>query len=386
MTETEQEVLVLCGASQADAPGYEQLQATLTKFPHIVKAVAMPDLHAGPGIPIGACFVSQNHIYPGLIGDDIGCGMTLFATRIKDNKRAPQTLASKLTRARDQLACRFEGAQDLLRSNGLATTNFDAQLGSLGGGNHFAEFLSIDKILDQPTFDALHLCTNHLVLLVHSGSRQLGRSVASRYPEILDTPELQDTYLRDHDMAVEWALANRMLISRRVLSAVGASDGVKVLNIVHNYLQIFRGDISFGWQEPTDKEPDEDQTYFLHRKGVGYVNPGGVTVIPGSRGTPSYIVKMSDDVTLVQKYLCSVAHGAGRKWCRSKAAAHFAQVPAERLRSTPIGSTVVCSDVALLREEHSDAYKDVTGVIDDLVSSGLISVVAQLMPVCTFKN
>jgi release factor H-coupled RctB family protein len=370
-----QEVLVVCGPQQADAAGYEQLQATLAKFPNITKAVAMPDLHAGPGIPIGACFVARGEIYPGLIGTDIGCGMTLFATHIKDAKRASQKLASRLTSARDTLALAFEGTQDLLTANGLPLTDFDAQLGTLGGGNHFAEFLRVDKILNKPLFVALHLCEAHLMLLVHSGSRALGRDIASRHAEVLTTPEQQAAYLREHDMAVEWALANRMLIAHRVMDVVGSSEAVKVLNIVHNYLQ-------------ANKEGGNVDTvqHFLHRKGVGCVAPGQVTIIPGSRGTCSFLVKMCDDVPLANQYLCSVAHGAGRKWCRSKAAAHFAQVPAHKLRTTAIGSSVVCSDTDLLREEHSDAYKDVTGVVDDLVSAGLVTVVARLEPVCTFKN
>lgn len=375
---TDDNLLIVCSASQADAAGYEQLQDTLIKFPNIVRAVAMPDLHAGPGIPIGACFVSQNEIYPGLIGTDIGCGMTLFATNIKSNKRAPQKLSTKLTGARDALSCRFEGAQEMLLANGLPATDFDAQLGSLGGGNHFAEFLRIDEIVDQATLDQLNIMNSHLLLLVHSGSRQLGRHIALQYPERLTTTEQQSLYLRDHDMAVSWALANRMLIAHRVLEAVGSSPGTKILNIVHNYLQVS--------DSANDKFLSSDKPHFLHRKGVGRVEPGQVTIIPGSRGTPSYLVKMTDNVSLAHKYLCSVAHGAGRKWCRSKASSHFAQVPAQRLRMTSVGSTVVCSDVALLREEHADAYKDITGVIDDLVKEQLITVVARLMPVCTFKN
>lgn len=374
-----QEVLVVCGPQQADAAGYEQLQATLAKFPNIVKAVAMPDLHAGPGIPIGACFVARGEIYPGLIGTDIGCGMTLFATHIKDAKRASQKLATRLTACREELSQPFQGVQDLLVANGLPLTDFDAQLGTLGGGNHFAEFLRVDKILNKPLFLAQHLCEDHLMLLVHSGSRALGRHIASQHAEVLTTPEQQAAYLRDHDMAVEWALANRMLVAHRIMDAVASSEGVKVLNIVHNYLQV-------DTNEDAQTQSLPELKHFLHRKGVGCVAPGQVTIIPGSRGTCSYLVKMCDDVPLANRHLCSVAHGAGRKWCRSKAAAHFANVPAQKLRTTAVGSSVVCSDTDLLREEHSDAYKDVTGVVDDLVAAGLVTIVARLEPVCTFKN
>ena len=56
----------------------DQINVTLKKYPQILKAIAMPDLHPGPGIPIGCSFVSENCCFPKLIGSDIGCGMTLF--------------------------------------------------------------------------------------------------------------------------------------------------------------------------------------------------------------------------------------------------------------------------------------------------------------------
>ena len=79
-----------------------------------------------------------------------------------------------------------------------------------------------------------------------------------------------------------------------------------------------------------------------------------------------------------EKTAYSLAHGAGRQWHRTKAhrigKERFPR--ADCLRTTGLGSTVICDDRALLYEEHPDAYKDIDAVIADMAGLGVARTVA----------
>jgi release factor H-coupled RctB family protein len=64
----------------------KQLEAA-SKLPKMCVAVGMPDLHPGKGYPIGASCGSFGVIYPHLVGNDIGCGMALYQTSLKNKKK-----------------------------------------------------------------------------------------------------------------------------------------------------------------------------------------------------------------------------------------------------------------------------------------------------------
>jgi release factor H-coupled RctB family protein len=353
-------ILIVCKEEYIDPGGINQLYEAIKKHPDIIRAVVMPDIHEGPGIPIGVCFITEGVIYPKFIGTDIGCGMTLFSTNIKVRKNTPEQLAKKLKGG-------LEYKPRKIYRDSSWDHNFDDDLGTLGGGNHFAEFLEVDKIEDSQEFNKLDIDETKAVLLVHSGSRRYGGFVAGKHDNILFTKKQQQEYIIDHDKAVSWALENREQIAAEISDTVG-TNSKKILNIVHNYL-----------------ETGKDGT-FLHRKGVGRVNAGDITVIPGSRGSATFIVKMTEDNELAGKMLYSIAHGAGRKLNRSQAKEKFGHLSKEKLERTSVGSTVVCSNVSLLRQEHELAYKDIYSVVDSLVESGLIRVIAKLTPLCTFKD
>ncbi len=65
----------------------QQLEIT-AKLPDMVRVVGMPDLHPGRGYPVGAAFFSQHRFYPALIGNDIGCGMSLWQTDLLAMKQS----------------------------------------------------------------------------------------------------------------------------------------------------------------------------------------------------------------------------------------------------------------------------------------------------------
>ena len=77
---------IFCGRKTwLEGPAVEQFKRVMT-FPGILQGAAFPDLHPGRGVPVGAAFLSRGLIYPALIGNDIGCGMTLFSLGCAEHK------------------------------------------------------------------------------------------------------------------------------------------------------------------------------------------------------------------------------------------------------------------------------------------------------------
>ncbi|SGZ06211.1 Release factor H-coupled RctB family protein [Moritella viscosa] len=149
----------------------EQLVKTST-LPGMLQAAGMPDLHPGRGYPIGAAFYTQNKIYPALVGNDIGCGMSLWQTSAKVSKINLPKLSKRFANIELPLDESWSSTIETRKNDkSIKTSNFDYALGTIGGGNHFAEFQAIEDIYDQQIFDTLGLDKRHLQLLVHSGSR-----------------------------------------------------------------------------------------------------------------------------------------------------------------------------------------------------------------------
>jgi len=329
----------------------------ITKFRGVKQVVGLPDLSVGV-VPNGMAVITEDRIYPHLIGGDIGCGMSLFEVSIKSKKIKVDRFAKYL----DNL--------DSLDSVEIDMPSLGYHLGSIGKGNHFAELHLLDDIRDKGFLDSLGVDKNSLFLLVHSGSRAFGQivfdSIAGSYSpkEGLSIGEARD-YLLSHDMALEYASQSRIEIAQRVLKAIKIDSLLnRVSDTAHN--SITKTDN--GW---------------LHRKGATPMDRGAV-IIAGSRGTLSYLVMPKDDMSISN---ASLAHGAGRKWERSSAEAklrnHYTK---EELKRTKIGSRVVCRDSKLLYEEAPQAYKNIDIVIDDLVKANLITVVASFRPILTYKG
>src|ERR1043165_4507222 len=200
--------------SWIEGEAVRQLYAT-AKLDGVRLAVGFPDLHPGKGTPAGAAFVTESAIYPHLIGGDFGCGMALFTTNLvrRDVKLDRWAkLQFNLEHPWDQFV------SDFLAEHNLESTEFDAVLGTIGGGNHFAELQAVEKVLDSDEFKKLDLGKQQLVVLVHSGSRGLGESILrahvdQHYGDGVEADSFAaEAYLRGHDFAVRWAMANRELI------------------------------------------------------------------------------------------------------------------------------------------------------------------------------
>jgi len=369
-TLTETQVRLFASAqSWIEGEAVRQLYAT-AKLDGVCHAVGFPDLHPGKGSPVGAAFVTEGVIYPHVIGGDIGCGMGLFKTDLvrRDAKLDRWVkLQFNLEHPWDQFV------SDFLAERDLGSTEFDAALGTIGGGNHFAELQTVEKVLDGDEFKKLGLDKQQLVVLVHSGSRGLGESILRAHVDqhfgkgVEADSFAAGEYLRGHDFAVRWAKANRELIAKRFVAALRA-EAEWLWDGCHNSIS----------RRETDGE-----AVWVHRKGAVTADAQFV-VIPGSRGSLNYIVKPVGDG---ESHAWSLAHGAGRKWARSDARQRMRErFGMHQLVQTPLGSRVVCEERDLLYEEAPAAYKNIEGVIGDLVVAGLVSVIATLRPLLTYKT
>ncbi|CAD7702642.1 unnamed protein product [Ostreobium quekettii] len=375
-------VHILANKSDLEAEAVQQLHRAAYHFPSIRMAIGMPDLHPGPSFPIGATFAVKGQVMPFLVGNDVGCGMTLFRTSLKNKDSAKQ--AEKWSKLLEPMEGPWEGdTEGWLSRYGIARTNFDRDcLGTVGGGNHFAELQGVEEVLDPVTFENLEMKQNKMYLLVHSGSRQLGKRVLEDYldtkgvvPIDEGTADFQE-YMTAHDHACRWAQCNRRLIAHRFLSSLGANIADvddPVLDVCHN--NVVKTEALSG-----------DGHLWLHRKGAAPADCGPV-IIPGSRGTHSFLVLPTSDAGSQRKAAYSLAHGAGRRWNRGKALSMGqARFPnAKVLRTTALEGHVVCDSAALMYEEHPDAYKEISTVLEDLEAAGLITVVAVMKPVVTYK-
>jgi release factor H-coupled RctB family protein len=311
--------------------------------------VGFPDLHPGKGTPVGAAYVTEDVFYPHLIGGDIACGMALFKTDLvrRDVKldRWAQ-LQFNLEHPSDELV------SDVLADNELESTEFDSALGTIGAGNHFAELQAIERVLDASEFKKLNLGKQQLVLLVHSGSRGLGESVLQTCVEQQSGERVEvnsfaaEEYLRGHDLAVRWARVNREIIGRRFAAALGA-EAQSLWDGCHNSI--------------TARE-SAGEALWIHRKGAVTV-AGEFLVIPGSRGSLSYLVKPIGDG---ENHAWSLAHGAGRKWARSEARLRIRErFSVAELANTVLGGRVICEERDLLYEEAPAAYKNIEAVVQE---------------------
>lgn len=333
-------------------------------------AVGFPDLHPGKGSPVGAAFVTEGMIYPNLIGGDIGCGMALFKTNLvrRDVKLDRwERLPFNLEHPWDEDVGGFLAAQ------ALESTLFDSALGTIGGGNHFAELQAVEEVLDNRAFRKLGLGRQQLVVLIHSGSRGLGESILRAHAEqfIGDGVDADsfpaEQYLRGHNLALRWAKASRELLARRFTAQLLAEPEC-LWDGCHNSIQ---------------RRTVRGESVWVHRKGAVDAD-SEFALISGSRGSLSYLVKPTGDG---ESHAWSLAHGAGRKWARSEARLRMRErFGMHQLVQTALGGRVICEERHLLYEEAPAAYKNIGDVVQVLVDAGLASIIATLRPLLTYKT
>ena len=376
-------------AEEVEKTAMEQI-TNLTSLPFLFHHLAiMPDVHAGKGMPIGGVLACKDVVVPNAVGVDIGCGMCAVKTSylVEDiptlvmRKEIMQGIRLQIPLGWDhhqeaQDEQYMPSGHDIEKMTVVKRQYQSAlkQIGTLGGGNHFIE-LQRDE-------------TGHLWIMIHSGSRNLGKQVGDYYNKIatelnarwfsqvdpawglpflpLQTPEFKE-YWAEMKFCVDFALCNRQLMMNRIQEVLSATlPGIQfepMINIAHNYA---------AW------ETHFGQQVIVHRKGATLAQAGVLGIIPGSQGTASYIVEGLGNPAS----FCSCSHGAGRVLSRTAAIKQLdMQEEISRLESKGIIHAIRNqSDM----QEATGAYKDIEQVIAQ--ESDLVQVRTRLLPVAVIKG
>jgi release factor H-coupled RctB family protein len=335
----------------------EQQLEQVAGWAGVRRIAAFPDLHPGKYGPVG-CAVLADRIYPQLIGNDIGCGMSLFQLDLPVRRLKLEKAVRRMRILGEPHEAFYSGHVENL---GLPADLFATSLGTIGGGNHFCEVQTIADC--DPD---LGLDKSLIYLLVHSGSRGLGNAVFGDLPANAFSgmsPNEASTYLTGHDLAVRWASLNRQIIAERTAEALRA-DLRLIVNAPHNLLTLEKG----GW---------------LHRKGAAKADTALVP-LAGSRATPSYLLRP----TAHKEAMGSIAHGAGRRYDRGSmhGRVRAKRSDIEAMQRTPFGGRIICEDRDLLIEEAPLAYKSTQAVVADLEVTEAAVPVATIHPLLTFKK
>ena len=330
----------------------------------IREIAAFPDLHSGKFGPVG-CAILADRIYPHLIGNDIGCGMSVFLLNLSARKIRVEKAAQRMRR--------LEGLWDgdhkaMIQRACLTPSVHDVALGSIGGGNHFCEIQAVETIYDETAARRRGISKDCALLMVHSGSRSLGTSIFGSVQHQMDGLDKNSVeagcYLKKHGWAVKWASLNRQIIAERAARSL-RSECQLIVDSPHNLVEVSDG-------------------LFLHRKGAAKAN---LPLVPfaGSRDALSFLL---EPTAQIKKALNSLAHGAGRKYDRRSMMGRVGNTKSERekLERTSFGGRVVCEDRQLLMQEAPLAYKNSVSVVNDLASHGLSTSVVSLKPLVTFKK
>lgn len=346
----------------------------LANFPYAFKWISiMPDVHPGYGMPIGGILATTDVVVPNAVGVDIGCGMEAVKTSLKNINI--DILKNILKDIRSLIPVGFHHHQSpqvwpdfkLAPNIQIIQQELESakyQLGTLGGGNHFIEILKGDD--------------GYIWLLIHSGSRNFGFKTANFFHQLalknftkwgkdvpskdlaflpLDSTEGQQ-YFDAMNFCLNFAKANRNLIMKQlkeiVYSHVQASFEPSIA-IHHNYAAI---ENHFG------------QDVVVHRKGATKATKGLTGIIPGSMGTPSFIVEGLGN----QDSFNSCSHGAGRRLGRNEAIRSLDIVEEQFKMKNILGAPRTRNEL----QEAPGAYKDIFQVIKD--QSDLVKVKVTLSP------
>jgi len=225
-------------------------------------------------------------------------------------------------------------------------------------------------VLDADAGGSIGLARDALAVVAHSGSRGLGTALAEAWGMCVLGGGDRDRYLGELAGACRFARANRLVLAYRVLGALGAVRD----HTLRGSFDVSHNDVRH--------EAVAGAGAWVHRKGAAPAPAEALTIVLGSRGAPSWIMKG----TGAEPGLGSVAHGAGRRMTRSEAVDKLKQRyrRSEVVRSA-LGSRVVCDVKQLLLEEHPDAYKAIEPVIAALEAHRQATRVADLTPIATVK-
>jgi tRNA-splicing ligase RtcB (3'-phosphate/5'-hydroxy nucleic acid ligase) len=357
------------------------------------QVAVMPDVHYGKGATVGSVIAMEHAISPSAVGVDIGCGMSAVRSSLTESG-LPDDLAPVRAAIEAAVPVGF-AAHDRPVSAPHRTAGWGefwdrfaglhpgvqgregrahAQMGTLGGGNHF-----IELCVEQGGPDA-----GRVWLMLHSGSRNIGKELAERHIEAAKRlPHNQD--LPDRDLAVFLAGTPEMASYRRDLwwaQEYAARNRATMIALLLPTLAKALGPQPVSWDEPISchhnyvaEETHAGRDVLVTRKGAIRAGRGDLGIIPGSMGTGSYIVRGLGN----EAAMCSASHGAGRRMSRGAAKRTFTEVD---LAAQTAG--VECRKDRGVLDEIPGAYKDIGEVMTR--QADLVEVVHHLKQVVCVKG
>lgn len=442
---------------EMDEGVFDQI-TNVTFLPGLVgEALAMPDAHWGYGAPIGAVFAtdpsSGGVISPGAVGFDINCGMRLITTNLTEEEVRPKIvplvdqLFEKIPTGvgargflhlneREFKELMVEGAAWVVRKgfgypedlraieeggkiagadptmvSKKAFERGQAQLGTLGSGNHYLEVQVIQEIFDEEKAKRWNLKKGQIAVMVHCGSRGFGHQIATDYLKIFeetmpkykirvpdpqlaavpfDSPEGQ-AYFGAMAAAANNAFANRELITHRIrevfAEVFGRSApelGMKlVYDVAHNIAKLEEHQLTADSEQRTAGKEKAVRRLVVHRKGATRSFPDQPVIIGGSMESGSYLLVGTEDALKLS--FGSTAHGSGRTLSR---AAAKRQVRGEKIQQELKNRGIYIRTASLpgLAEEAGSAYKNISEVVEVVHNTNLSQKVACFIPIGNIKG
>jgi tRNA-splicing ligase RtcB len=444
-------------------PSLQQM-ANVATLSGIVKAsMAMPDVHAGYGFCIGNVAAidmdreADGVVSPGGVGFDINCGVRLIRTNLVESdistvvkEELVQSLFNTIpvgSRTKGMFTTTMEDLDDILemgmdwalkegyawpedkehceengRASGADASKVSqrakkrglAQLGTLGGGNHYCEVQVVEEIYDPVAASRFGIGrVGQVCVMLHSGSRGLGHQVATdtlmdiersnsdSSNHVLD-PQLACSkihstegrnYLASMSAAANFAWANRSCMTHLVRKAFAEQFHATpeqlemhlVYDVSHNVAKVEEHALDGGMK-----------TLLVHRKGatrafpphhplvpIDYQFTGQPVLVGGSMGTCSYV--LGGTVTGMNEMLGSTCHGAGRALSRLESR--------DRLNYRDVLQNMADHSIALrvaspnlIAEEAPEAYKDINEVIQACTLAGISRQTIKLRPIAVIKG
>ena len=386
----------ICYANVIEEEAIEQIRRMCDyEFTAGSRIRIMPDVHAGAGCTIGTTMTVVDKAVPNIVGVDIGCGMYTV------NLGKSTLDFEKLDEAAHYIPSGmnvWEGRQERFDLQELRcyrslrdTKRLERSLGTLGGGNHFIE---VDEAADGTKY-----------LVIHSGSRNLGKQVAELYQRLaIDLNKGKETYFKQRDEIIRtlkeqgrrkeiqaaleqiywdkkestmpedlcflygeyladylhdveicqrFARRNREKMAEILLERTGITGG-EAFHTIHNYI---------------------DTEEMILRKGAIAAHAGEKVLIP---------INMRDGSVLAvgkgnEEWNYSAPHGAGRIMSRRTAKE---QLSLAEYRETMKGVYTTSVNESTL-DEAPMAYKSLEDIIDVIRDS--VDIIDVMKPIYNFK-
>jgi tRNA-splicing ligase RtcB len=287
------------------------------------------------------------------------------------------------------------------------------QFGTLGSGNHFLEVQYVDEVYDEEVAKVFGLHKGQVTVMIHCGSRGAGHQICDDYLKILERathkygiilPDKQlacapaestegQNYFKAMAAGANYAWANRQVIThwvREVFTKFFRCDvdelGMNLIyDVAHNVAKL---------EEHTIE--GEKKMVYVHRKGATRAFPpehpdvpaiyrkvGQPVLIPGSMGTPSFVLHGTQRA--MELTFGSACHGAGRT---SSRAAALKTLNGETVQKelAARGISVRATQPSVIAEEAPSVYKSSEDVVDIVHQLGIARKVVRLMPMGVAKG